>query len=69
MSKSRKIKQLRDQIGVGNCVAEELLVLSGWNVDLAVKCSRESAGLDQCKAAILNERISRIEEDIDVLFQ
>lgn len=67
MSKA-KIKQLRDAIGVGPCVAEELLVLAGWDVDLATECSRKSSGLDQCKAAIINERFNRLEEDVDVLF-
>ena len=67
MSKA-KIKKLRDAIGVGPGVAEELLVLAGWDVDMAIDCSRKSAGLDQCKASIINERFNRLEEDVDVLF-
>lgn len=59
-----KIKQLRDKIGVGKGVAEELLVLSGGDVDLAAKCSKEAAGLDQCKALIINRRFQVIEDDL-----
>ena len=59
-----KIKQLRDRIKVGKGVAEELLVLSGGDVDLAAKCSREAAGLDQCKALIIDSRFQAIENDL-----
>lgn len=59
-----KIKMLRDQIGVGKGVAEELLVLSGGNVDLAARCSKEAAGLDQCKALIIDSRFQAIEDDL-----
>lgn len=59
---NRKVKDLRDRIGVGNCVANELLVLSGGDVDLAESASRASNGLDQCKAAIIDERFRRLEE-------
>ena len=60
----RAVKELRDRIEIGNSVANELLVLSGGNVDLAEKCSKESKGLDQCKAAIINERFKNIERRI-----
>lgn len=59
---NRKVKDLRDRIGVGNCVANELLVLSGGDVDLAEFASRASDGLDQCKAKIIDERFRRLEE-------
>ena len=62
---SSKIKELRKRLGVGMSVAHELLVLSGGDVDLAEKCSRESPGLDQCKAAIINERFRRLEDECD----
>lgn len=58
---NRKVKDLRDRIGVGNCVANELLVLSGGDVDLAEEASRASDGLDQCKARIIDERFRRLE--------
>ena len=64
-----KINQLRKLIGVGRCVAEELLVLSGGDVDMAAECSRAARGLDQCKAAIINQRFRRIEADIDELWE
>lgn len=59
---NRKLKELRDRIGVGTCVAHELLVLSGGDVDLAESASRSSNGLDQCKAKIIDERFRRLEE-------
>lgn len=63
---SSMIKELRKRLGIGMSVAHELLVLSGGDVDLAEKCSRESPGLDQCKAAIINERFRRLEDECDV---
>ena len=62
MISKRDIKELRNRIQVGNSVAEELLVLSGGDVDMAEECSRSSAGLDQCKAAIIDSRFRRLEE-------
>lgn len=69
MGKAEKLKlgqvvELRRRIGVGNSVAIELLTLAGGDIDLAEKGSKMSQGLDQAKAAILNERISRIETAI-----
>ena len=58
-----KIKDLRERINVGNGVAEELLILSGGDVDLAEKASLDARGLDQCKANIINRRFKRLEED------
>lgn len=62
---SSMVKKLRKRLGIGVSVAHELLVLSGGDVDLAEKCSRESPGLDQCKAAIINERFRRLEDECD----
>lgn len=62
---SSMVKELRKRLGIGASVAHELLVLSGGDVDLAEKCSRESPGLDQCKAAIINERFRRLEDECD----
>lgn len=62
---SSMVKELRKRLGVGMSVAHELLVLSGGDVDLAEKCSRKSPGLDQCKAAIINERFRRLEDECD----
>jgi hypothetical protein len=58
-----KVRELQRRIGVGVSVARELLVLSGGDVDLAEKCSRESTGLDQCKAAIVDARFKRLEDE------
>ena len=57
----RKIKELRDRIGVGHGVAEELLILSGGDIDLAERASRDSKGLDQCKANIIDRRFKKLE--------
>ena len=56
-----KVIDLRRRINVGNVVARELLVLSGGDVDMAEAASKKSAGLDQCKAAIIDERFKRLE--------
>lgn len=60
---NRMVKELRDRIGVGNSVASELLTLSGGDVDMAERASREAEGLDQCKARIIDERFRRIEDE------
>lgn len=57
-----EVKELQQRIGVGSSVANELLVLAGGDIDLAAKCSKESSGLDQCKAAIIDRRFKRIED-------
>ena len=62
---SRSVKELRDRIGVGAGVAEELLVLSGGDVDMAEDASKKSRGLDQCKASIINSRFENIERRLD----
>ena len=58
----RLTKELSDRLGVGIGVANELMVLSGGDIDLAEKCSRESGGLDQCKALIIDRRFKRLED-------
>ena len=63
--RARDVKDLRERIGVGLSVAHELLVLSGGDVDLAEECSRGSNGLDQCKAAIIDARFRRLEDERD----
>lgn len=60
----QQINMLRDRIGVGKTVADELLVLSGGDIDLAEEASLEADGLDQCKANIIDMRFRRIEEGI-----
>ena len=62
---AKDVKDLRERIGVGLSVAHELLVLSGGDVDLAEECSRDSNGLDQCKAAIIDARFRRLEDKRD----
>ena len=57
----QKVKELQRRIGVGSSVAEELLVLSGGDLELAVKASAESRGLDQCKSAIIDGRFKKLE--------
>lgn len=61
---SNKVREVRRRIGVGNGVANELLVLAGGDVELVVRSSKKSAGLDQCKAAIIDGRFRAIEEEI-----
>ena len=63
--KNCEVKELRNRISVSQSVASELLVLSGGDVDLAEKCSRKSNGLDQCKAAIIDARFRKLEDECD----
>lgn len=65
MISNRLVQELRERIGVGASVAHELLVLAGGDIDLATKCSKEAEGLDQCKAAIIDCRFKRIEDERD----
>lgn len=62
---SRAVKELRDRLGIGMSVANELLILAGGDVDLAERCSRSSQGLDQCKARIIDARFRRLEDERD----
>lgn len=62
---SKKIRDLKERIGVGNSVASELLTLSGGNIELAETASLESGGLDQCKAAIIDKRFKAIESRLE----
>ena len=64
-----KVRDLCDRIHVGHGVAHELLVLGGGDIDMVEACSKAAKGLDQCKALVLNERFSRIEADLDELFE
>lgn len=64
MVSKRKIADLRNRIGVGHSVAEELLILSGEDIELAEEASKASRGLDQCKAYIINTRLSELEEEV-----
>lgn len=64
MVSNRKVKELRDKIGVGNSVATELLILGDEDIDLIVEASVQSDGLDHCKARVIDERLRRIEDDL-----
>ncbi len=64
MVSAGNVKELRRIIGVGSSVANELLMLSGDDLDLAVDASVHSPGLDQCKAAIIDGRFRKLEEKV-----
>lgn len=61
----QKIAEVRKALGVGRSVADEILRLSGGDVALAVSSSRESPGLDQCKALIIDRRFKRLEGKLE----
>lgn len=50
-------------------VAQELLILAGGDVDLVIQAAKDSPGLDQTKHLILDERLSRIEEDLNYEYE
>lgn len=60
-----KVEELQRRIGSGKSVCRELLVLSGGDIDMAERASKQSFGLDQCKACIIDMRFSKLEEKID----
>ena len=66
MPSAGSIADLRDRIGVGYSVANELLILSNDDVDMAEEASVRSEGLDQCKARIIDRRFKRIERLLDI---
>ena len=51
-----------DEIGCGEKVATELLLLAANDADLVVACSRVSSGLDQCKVHIIDARFRKLEQ-------
>ena len=59
------IKRIRDALGVGLTVANELALLSGDDPELAIECSRASGSLSQAKAAIIDERFRKLEEVVN----
>ena len=58
-----KVSDLCARLKVGRSVAQELLVLSGGDVAMAEEASRESIGLDQCKARIIDKRFAKLESE------
>jgi len=58
------INDLRKRIDVSSSVAYELLILAGGDVDLAEEASKNSKGLSQCKAYILDARLRAIEDEL-----
>jgi hypothetical protein len=67
MDHKKLIAEVRAELGVGYTVADELLVLAGDDKEMTCECSLASPGLDQCKAAIINQRFSRIEKRLEVI--
>lgn len=60
-----KVKKLQAELDVSYSVADELLRLSGGDMSLAISTSRESQGLNQCKANIIDRRFKRLEKKLD----
>lgn len=58
------ILEVRNELGIGNSVASELMRLAGGDKDLVIKSSLESDGLDQCKAKIIDGRFDKLEEQL-----
>ena len=63
--KRSSVRELSKRIQVGEGVADELLVLSGGDIDMAENASLNARGLDQCKAAIIDKRFKRLEDGLD----
>lgn len=67
------VKKVNDCVNIlRNCtpiksfwVAQELLILAGGDVDMVIQAAKEAPGLDQTKHLIINERLSRVEEDLN----
>lgn len=58
-----KVKKLAEELDVSPSVAKELLILSGGDTDLIYWASENSRRLAECKARIINERLTKLEED------
>ena len=59
-----KAKALGKELGISPGVAQQLLILSGDDPVLVKQASRQSRGLGECQARILDTRIGQIEEDL-----
>jgi hypothetical protein len=58
------VKELEDKLNVSTSVAKELAMLAGGDTELAVKCSEQSIGLNECKARIINKRFLQLEDEL-----
>lgn len=57
-----KVNELMERLGVGWSVANELLILTGGDIDMAEEASRKSFGLDQAKANAIDARFRKLEQ-------
>ena len=58
------IQELKKRLDISTSVAKELAMLAGGDVGLAIECSEQSTGLNECKARIINERFAAIEDEL-----
>lgn len=57
--REEQVNYVSATLGITRQLAKELCILAGGDVDLVVECSRESNGLDHCKANIIDRRIDK----------
>lgn len=60
----KQAKELGKKLGISPGVAHQLLLLSGGDPTLVEQASRQSRGLGECQARIIDSRIGAIEDDL-----
>lgn len=63
VSKTNKINRIKEELGIGFSVANELCLLAGGDIDMVIEASDRSGSLSQCKAEIINKRFEKLEGD------
>lgn len=61
-----EVQALKDELGISYKVANELLITAGGDYFLAVDASASSSSLSEAKARIINERLTTIEEMLNI---
>lgn len=63
--KKAQVERVSAHLSIGQHLAKELLILAGGDEDLVIESSLASDGLDQCKARIVDGRMSKNEQKTD----
>lgn len=56
--KRQQVQRVTEAIDVSPQLAKELLILAGGDEELVITASQSSHGLGQCRATIINARLS-----------
>ena len=54
-----QVYRVADELGITAQLAKELLILAGGDEDIVTEASDSSSNLSECKARIINARLSK----------